>query len=185
MDIHQPRSTPPPLFANGGCCDPGAADDPGIRGRSGLRHDYGTALAQGALSLHVANGQRITNPLPVTSLRLVERWVRSVGGEARLSVVSLRRLWSIRTCSGGAMSWHAGLPSVPQCARVTTDCRSAPGRSRCCRARPSTGCDPAPFPTSFGSDRRASLSNTPATLLCRGILMHRKRIGDTCGRTRA
>ncbi len=71
---------PPPSFRErGGCCDPGAADDPGaIRGRSGLRHDCGTALAQGALSLHVANGQRITIPLPVRSLRLVERWVRSV-----------------------------------------------------------------------------------------------------------
>src|SRR5438876_12371424 len=78
LDIHLPRSTPPPLFANGGCCDAGAADDPAIRGRSGLRHDCGTALAHGALSLHVANGQRITNPLPVRSLRLVERWVRSV-----------------------------------------------------------------------------------------------------------
>ena len=139
LDIHLPRSTHPLFSRTGGGCDPGAADDSGdpgaIRGRSGLRHDCGTALAQGALSLHVADGQRITNPLPVRLLTPVERWVRSVGGEARLSVVSLSRLWSIRTCSAGAMSWHAGLPSVPQCARVPTDCRSAPGRSRCCRAR--------------------------------------------------
>src|SRR3989442_8128307 len=39
-----------------------------IRGRSGLRHDCGTALAQGALSLHVANGQRTGNPLLAVQL---------------------------------------------------------------------------------------------------------------------
>ncbi len=52
-----------------------------------------------------------------------------------LCVISLSRLWSIRTCSAGPMSWHAGLPSVPQCARVSMDCQSALGRSRCFRSR--------------------------------------------------
>jgi len=56
----QPRSTPPPLFANGGG-DADAATDPG---RSWLRHDYGTALVEGALSLQVTSGQRTPNPLP-------------------------------------------------------------------------------------------------------------------------
>ena len=61
------------------------------------------------------------------------------------------------------MSWHAGLPSVPQCARVTTDCRSAAGRSRCrgtCAERLRSRII---FGASFGSCHAAFLNNTPAT----------------------
>jgi len=61
-----PRSTPPPLFANGGVSRPWRG------GRSGGDPGCGT----------------------IRSLRLVEPWVRSVGGEARLSVVSLPSLRS-------------------------------------------------------------------------------------------
>jgi len=122
-----------------------------------------------------------------SAARQVAQARRAMGAICRGDLVwasfSLSRLWSIRTCSAGAVSWHTRLPSVPQCARGTMDCPSAPGRSKCLQAR-ADGLRSSTIPH-FGSDHRAFLSNTPATLVCRAIRMHRKRIGDTCGRTRA
>ena len=142
---HGPGSIhPPPLSRKGGVRGSGWSGGSGLRRE---RHSCGTVGRDLPMSLGVATGQRTPNPLPVRSLRLVERWVRSVEG------TSFER----------RLAYHAYGPServvLARClgTLVSPVCRSVPGvqwtahpllGGRNASRRVRTGCDPAPFPTS-------------------------------------